>query len=100
MVLVRRTNGVSFSLVDGAIVCIHFPNGMLPNDAKMSYTINVNSTGAKSLKYASVTNGTFSSYDGYSTGTSEKYTHVPGIMPTVLIYTNGCYTSLSSTQIL
>ena len=91
---------MSFELVDGAIVCIHFPNGMLPNDAKMSYTINVNSTGAKSLKYASVTNGTFTSYDGYSTGTSTRLTRVPGIMPTVLIYTNGCYTSLSSTVAL
>ena len=91
---------MNFSLVDGALVCIHFPNGMLPNDAKMAYTINVNSTGARSLKSASVTTGAFTSYDGYQTGTTTSLTQVPGIMPAVLIYTNGCYTSLSSTTIL
>ena len=53
------SNGVSFSLGAGAIVAIKFTNGILGNPTNLT-TLNVNSTGAKTVKYYSSSNTTSS----------------------------------------
>lgn len=71
----RMTNGVSFSLVAGAVCWIYFSNGLNGGDSSgtTGWTMNLNSTGAKNINYRTYYNGkaresTHSFGNGTSTG--------------------------------
>ena len=54
MGLVRRTNGVSFSLVAGACCIVVNSNGWSYNSSELTNSprsLNINSTGAKYIRY-------------------------------------------------
>ena len=75
------TNGVSFSLVVGACCAIKFSSD--PYDSNKSYTMNINSTGAKSI---SLNNYSFNTY--YSGG---RYMNPASNYANIYIYTGSNY---------
>ena len=58
------TNGVSFSLVTGALVAINYTNYVSPDTKNV--TLNINSTGSKTLHYGR-------SSSGYGAGYYDAY---------------------------
>lgn len=61
-----QTNGVSFSLVDGAIVAVNFTASPGYKNQFTISTLNVNSTGAKSVSAESIDVSISNGSNGYS----------------------------------
>ena len=74
------TNGVSFSLVAGACCYVHFSND--PYGTLKSVSLNINSTGAKSISHE-VT------IAGDSINTNKSFTYYP--LSTLFVYNGSSY---------
>lgn len=94
-VKVSSNNGVDFSLKPGVLVCILFTKG---NDAG-TMTLNINSTGAKSVKLFDNLNLNFNSWKTYSYATflyDGTYWNIVSVSPGKASDTNYGFTKLST----
>ena len=89
-----QTNGVSFELVAGACVAVYFTNGATNNSSK-SWTLNVNSTGAKSITtYRNFAAGYASNYaenNDFTYSITGLFVYMNGAYYTTMAYTYGDY---------
>lgn len=92
--ILTQTNGVDFALVEGACISIYFSKGGT-NSSSASWTLNVNSTGAKSITtyrncIAEYRHNHANSLD-YTYSTTGFFVYMNGKYYTSMVYTYGDY---------
>ena len=87
------TNGVSFSLVDGACCIINITNNIYKNRASTTITMNVNSTGAKNIS------GVFGLARDGNQGDGTAYS-IGALTQTHFVPTTGLYFYISGNYII